>query len=92
MPFPYETESEHTYLDACTGHYGIMDPDDVRAAVIDENGSLLFINGSVEGSEDGMQFTGAGFSRTPYKGFEPQFDEFNGRIIPITMRQFLLIR
>ena len=25
-----------------------------------------------------MQFTGAGFSRTPYKGFEPQYDQFAG--------------
>ena len=61
-----------------SGHYGIMDPDDVRAAVIDENGSLSFIDRSVEYPEEGMQFTGMGFTRTPYKGFEPQLDEFKG--------------
>ena len=61
-----------------SGHYGIMDPDDVRAAVIDENGTLSFVQGSVENAEDDMQFTGAGFSRTPYKGFEPQYDQFAG--------------
>jgi hypothetical protein len=62
-----------------SGHYGIMDPDDVRAAVIDENGSLKFCSGmSVENPEDDMQFTGVGFSRTPYKGFEPRYDDFAG--------------
>ena len=61
-----------------SGHYGIMDPDHVRAAVIDENGTMSFVQGSVENPEEGMQFTGVGFSRTPYKGFEPNYDEFQG--------------
>ena len=61
-----------------SGHYGIMDPDHVRAAVIDENGTMSFVQGSVENPEEGMQFTGMGFSRTPYKGFEPNYDKFQG--------------
>ena len=61
-----------------SGHYGIMDPDHVHAAVIDENGTMSFVQGSVENPEEGMQFTGVGFSRTPYKGFEPNYDKFQG--------------
>ena len=30
-------------------YYGLMDPSMVKAAIIDSNGSLSFVNGSVEG-------------------------------------------
>ena len=47
-----------------------MDPEEVRAAVIDQNGTMTFVNGSVTNPDENLVTTGAGFSRTPYKGFE----------------------
>ena len=54
-----------------SGHYGIMDPDDVLAAVIEQNGTMTFINGSFN-SDENLPSTGMGFNRVPHKGFEPQ--------------------
>ena len=53
-----------------SGHYGIMDPEEVRAAVVDQNGTMTFVNGSVTNPDENLVTTGAGFIRTPYKGFE----------------------
>ena len=39
---------------------------------MDENGSLLFINGS-GADEEGAEFTGGGFTRIIHKGHEPDF-------------------
>ena len=44
-----------------------MDPEEVRAAVIDQNGTMTFVNGSVTNPDENLVTTGAGFSRTPYK-------------------------
>jgi hypothetical protein len=48
-------------------YYGLMDPSMVKAAIIDSNGSLSFVNGSVEGQTDGA---GANFKRKAHKGVD----------------------
>ncbi|MFL2929163.1 MAG: hypothetical protein ACJZ72_11350 [Opitutales bacterium] len=48
-------------------YYGLMDPSMVKAAIIDSNGSLSFVNGSVEGQTDSA---GANFKRKAHKGVD----------------------
>ena len=43
-------------------NFGISEPHRVKAGLMDENGSLLFINGS-GADEEGAQFTGGGFDQ-----------------------------
>ena len=53
-------------------NFGISEPHRVKAGLMDENGSLLFINGS-GADEEGAEFTGGGFTRIMHKGHEPDF-------------------
>ena len=53
-------------------NFGISEPHRVKAGLMDENGSLLFINGS-GADEEGAEFTGGGFTRVIHKGHEPDF-------------------
>ncbi|MDG0965450.1 MAG: carboxypeptidase-like regulatory domain-containing protein [Opitutales bacterium] len=48
-------------------YYGLMNPNMVKAALVDSNGSLSFLNGSVEGENDGV---GSNFNRKPHKGVD----------------------
>ena len=52
-----------------SGHYGIMDPNQVKAAIVDSEGRMSFVQGSksVEGDE---VHVGSSFERKPYKGME----------------------
>ena len=63
-----------------SGHYGIMDPNEVKAAIVDSEGRMSFVQGSksVEGDEIHV---GSSFERKPFKGMEmdhegplPHFD------------------
>ena len=74
-----------------SGNYGIMDPEDVRAALLDSNGSLSYINGSVRDAEGGLSLVGNSFQRTPYKGFEQSPQDYNAGA-PMTEdgKEFLL--
>ena len=54
-------------------NFGISEPHRVKAGIVDENGSLLFINGS-GADEEGAQFTGGGFTRIIHKGHEPDYE------------------
>ena len=57
-------------------NFGISEPHRVKAGIMDDNGSLLFINGS--GADDeGAQFTGGGFARIMHKGHEPDFEIYH---------------
>ena len=59
-----------------SGYYGIMDPQDVKAALISESGALSYVNGSLRDSpEEGASLVGSFFNRTPFKGHEPKFEE-----------------
>ena len=55
--------------------FQIFDPNDVRAAVVDENGGLNFIAGSIPPEEEDGSEVGFNFSRTPFKGHEPRMEE-----------------
>ena len=57
-----------------SGVYGIMHPDEVRAALIDNNGTLSYVAGSVGQEEEG-NVVGSEFKRTPYEGHEPSYDD-----------------
>ena len=50
-----------------TDNFGIMDPNDVKAAILDSDGKLNYINGSFE---EGAEGVGSEFSRKPYKGID----------------------
>jgi len=55
--------------------FQIFDPNEVKAAVVDNNGTLAYIAGSIDpGEEDGSE-VGYNFSRTPYKGHEPRTED-----------------
>ena len=55
--------------------FQIFDPNEVKAAVVDNNGTLSYIAGSIDpGEEDGSE-VGYNFSRTPYKGHEPRTED-----------------
>ena len=56
-------------------NFGISEPHRVKAGLMDENGSLLFINGS-GADEEGAEFTGGGFARIMHKGHEPDFETY----------------
>ena len=56
-------------------NFGISEPHRVKAGLMDENGSLLFINGS-GADEDGAQFTGGDFTRVIHKGHEPDYQTY----------------
>jgi len=56
-------------------NFGISEPHRVKAGLMDENGSLLFINGSGT-DEDGAQFTGGDFTRIIHKGHEPDYQTY----------------
>ena len=74
-----------------SGNYGIMDPEDVRAALLDSNGSLSYINGSVRDAEGGLSLVGNSFQRTPYKGFEQSPRDYNaGPAMTDDGKEFLL--
>ena len=55
--------------------FQIFDPNDVRAAVVDENGGLNFIAGSIPPEEEDGSEVGFNFSRTLFKGHEPRMEE-----------------
>ena len=55
--------------------FGISEPHRVKAGLMDENGSLLFINGC-GADEDGAQFTGGGFTRIIHNGYEPDYHTY----------------
>ena len=59
-----------------SGKFGIMDPQDVKAALVVEGGGLSYLDGSLRyGPEEGQNLVGSGFERTPFKGHEPRFDQ-----------------
>ena len=54
-----------------SGHYGILDPNEVRAALIDESGVLSYVSGSLDEDEGDIgNLVGSNFERVPLKGFE----------------------
>ena len=59
-----------------SGYYGIMDPQDVKAALISESGALSYVDGSLResSSEEDTPFVGSSFNRTAFKGHEPKFE------------------
>ena len=74
-----------------SGYYGIMDPEDVRAALLDENGTLSYITGSVRDPEEGLIYVGNSFERMPFKGFEQSTQEYNpGPVMGDEGRDYLL--
>ena len=75
-------QNEETFVRALiprrllSGNYGIMDPNDVRAALVDKNGTMSFITGSIRESEGDEILIGSSFERKPYIGHEPKMDEY----------------
>ena len=55
--------------------FQIFDPNEVKAAVVDNNGTLAYIAGSIDPSEEDGSEVGYNFSRTPYKGHEPRMED-----------------
>jgi protocatechuate 3,4-dioxygenase beta subunit len=54
-----------------SGQYGILDPNDVRAALIDDSGVLSYVSGSLDEDEGDIgNLVGSNFERIPLKGFE----------------------
>ena len=55
--------------------FQIFDPNEVKAAIVDNNGTLAYIAGSIDPSEEDGSEVGYNFSRTPYKGHEPRMED-----------------
>ena len=55
--------------------FQIFDPNDVRAAIVDASGTLRYITGSIDPSEEDGTEVGTEFFRTPYRGYEPRMDD-----------------
>ncbi len=59
-----------------SGYFGIMDPQDVKAALVDSDGAMFFVEGSLrDGPGEGDALVGSSFERTPFKGHEPRYDQ-----------------
>ena len=68
-----------------SGQFMIMDPSQVKAAVVESNGSLSYVTGSISGGGAGDEtFVGSAFARKPYKGHEPTMNEPGAYFDPTT--------